>query len=214
MAIEKMSLVNIAGLMDELDATLKRCCESGCFHIEPAGNSPDSAMKPLSEKNEYDRPLKELAQLSAQLGITLKETDFTDCDLSAPQDFNSLFEKYNIPFSELNTKRLELTQRISELGGAVRQIDHLKGMHSDFQQLFSMKYVSVRIGKLPVDNLPIITRISSLSPLKREKASAGECISSLNVINSVLMISSTQCILKGYGYRPMYQATQTKPWKS
>ena len=72
-----MSLVNIAGLMDELDATLKRCCESGCFHIEPAGNSPDSAMKPLSEKNEYDRPLKELAQLSAQLGITLKETDFT-----------------------------------------------------------------------------------------------------------------------------------------
>ena len=78
MAIEKMSLVNIAGLMDELDATLKRCCESGCFHIEPAGNSPDSAMKPLSEKNEYDRPLKELAQLSAQLGITLKETDFTD----------------------------------------------------------------------------------------------------------------------------------------
>ena len=27
-------------------------------------------------------------------------------------------------------------------------------MHSDFQQLFSMKYVSVRIGKLPVDNLP------------------------------------------------------------
>lgn len=149
-----MSLVNIAGLMDELDATLKRCCESGCFHIEPAGNSPDSAMKPLSEKNEYDRPLKELAQLSAQLGITLKETDFTDCDLSAPQDFNSLFEKYNTPFSELNTKRLELTQRISELGGAVRQIDHLKGMHSDFQQLFSMKYVSVRIGKLPVDNLP------------------------------------------------------------
>ena len=140
--------------MDELDATLKRCCESGCFHIEPAGNSPDSAMKPLSEKNEYDRPLKELAQLSAQLGITLKETDFTDCDLSAPQDFNSLFEKYNTPFSELNTKRLELTQRISELGGAVRQIDHLKGMHSDFQQLFSMKYVSVRIGKLPVDNLP------------------------------------------------------------
>ena len=74
-----MSLVNIAGLMDELDATLKRCCESGCFHIEPAGNSPDSAMKPLSEKNEYDRPLKELAQLSAQLGITLKETDFTPC---------------------------------------------------------------------------------------------------------------------------------------
>ena len=73
MAIEKMSLVNIAGLMDELDATLKRCCESGCFHIEPAGNSPDSAMKPLSEKNEYDRPLKELAQLSAQLGITLRK---------------------------------------------------------------------------------------------------------------------------------------------
>ena len=36
MAIEKMELVTIVGLMSELDTVLLKCCESGCFHMEPA----------------------------------------------------------------------------------------------------------------------------------------------------------------------------------
>lgn len=154
MAIEKMALVNIAGLMDELDGALKKCCESGCFHIEPAGSGADGKMKALSEKNRFDRPLKNLSQLASQLGITLKQTDLSGCGLSAPEDFDGLFEKYNGRLSELGGKRQEITQRISELGAAQKQIVHLQGMHSDFQRLFSLKYVSVRIGKLPADNLP------------------------------------------------------------
>ena len=39
MAIEKMELVNLIGALDDLDKALVRCCDSGCFHMEPAFKS-------------------------------------------------------------------------------------------------------------------------------------------------------------------------------
>ena len=39
MAIEKMELVNIAGLVKDLDSVLYKCCQSDCFHIELALHS-------------------------------------------------------------------------------------------------------------------------------------------------------------------------------
>ena len=53
MATEKMALVNIVGIIDELDDTLEKCCESGCFHIEPAFSegSENSKMRMLGDKN-------------------------------------------------------------------------------------------------------------------------------------------------------------------
>ena len=51
MAIEKMSLVNILGSMDELDAALERCCRSGGFHIEPAFSPGEARGRLLNDKN-------------------------------------------------------------------------------------------------------------------------------------------------------------------
>ena len=36
MSIEKMSLVNIVGSIDDMDRAMTVCCESGCFHPENA----------------------------------------------------------------------------------------------------------------------------------------------------------------------------------
>ncbi len=154
MAIEKMALVNIVGLMDELDGALEKCCESGCFHIEPAFSSSDGAMKALNEKNEYARPLKNLSQLAVQLGVTLTETDFSACKLSSPGDFEEFFDKYDDKLSGLSKLRREKIQALSDLNGAVKQINHLRGLHSGFEKIFSCKHVSVRVGKLPTDNIP------------------------------------------------------------
>ena len=43
MGIEKMELVNLVGKMEELDRCLDKCCESGCFHIEPAFSTVGTA---------------------------------------------------------------------------------------------------------------------------------------------------------------------------
>ena len=36
MSIEKMEYVTIVGLMKDLDRTMEKCVESGCFHIADA----------------------------------------------------------------------------------------------------------------------------------------------------------------------------------
>lgn len=155
MAFERMELVNIVGLMSELDKTLAHCCESGCFHIEPALVSGDGGkMKLLSDKNPYAEPLKKTARLAVSLGIELKRTDFSKLEAEKPEEFLSLCDNIEQDFLKLNDTLQAASKNDSELSGALVQIEHLKGLNSDFDKIFSCKHVAVRVGKLPADNMP------------------------------------------------------------
>ena len=80
MSIEKMQLVNIAGLVKDLDAVLIRCSDSGCFHIESAGKiaGAGQGFSSLREDNPYLLPLKQLTELAAANGIELVTEEGTD----------------------------------------------------------------------------------------------------------------------------------------
>ena len=68
-----MELVSLVGRIDELDRCLDKCCESGCFHIEPAFSSVGTAngLTMLNEKNGYTAQLKTFERLAADLDIDL-----------------------------------------------------------------------------------------------------------------------------------------------
>lgn len=155
MGIEKMELVTLVGKMDELDRCLAKCCESGCFHIEPAFSSVGTAngLTMLNEKNGYTAQLKEFERLAAELGIELKETDHSDYAPHSPEEFALRAKHIGESFEEISRRKKDAQQKISEMNGAITQITHLKGMNSDFREIFSCKYVASRIGRLPTDNL-------------------------------------------------------------
>lgn len=154
MAIEKMALVNIVGMKNELNEALVKCCESGCFHIEPAfRTSNGSVVHMLSEKNPYSSTLKEFSNLASALGIVLKETVSDKYDDYAPEDFAELAAQINAEIDDLSVFRQETSKSISEMENTVAQVNHLKGMNSDFDRIFSCRHTAVRIGRLPVDNL-------------------------------------------------------------
>lgn len=154
MAIEKMELVTIVGLMSELDTVLLKCCESGCFHMEPAfaSASESRGLKLLSDKNPYDVPLKGLASIATSLGIALEETDFSDCGLESGADFSAFCDRLEKPLAEIAAKKQNAMQIISERRGAVIQLNHLKGLNEEFDMIFSCKHVAVRVGKLPLES--------------------------------------------------------------
>ncbi|SEK38474.1 V-type ATP synthase subunit I [Ruminococcus albus] len=154
MAIEKMALVNIIGRFEDLDDTLIRCCDSGCFHIEPAfKNEANSTVKLLNEKNPFGVPLKEFASLATEMDIELTETKGTRFNGWTAEQFNELSENIDSEIEEKNSEKQKLATEVSELEGAVLQIDHLRGMNSDFSKIFACKHTACRIGRMPADNL-------------------------------------------------------------
>ncbi|MBQ8107121.1 MAG: ATPase [Ruminococcus sp.] len=154
MAIEKMELVNIIGNMEDLDDALLECCESGCFHIEPAFKSEqNSAVKLLNEKNVYEQPLKKFAAMAAEMDVELKETVSSDYDKFTAEDFMQLAQDIDKDLEEYSIKKNQASKEASEMEAAVVQINHLKGLNSDFEKIFACKHTSARVGSLPADNL-------------------------------------------------------------
>lgn len=154
MAIEKMALVNLIGRFDSLDEVLVRCCDSGCFHLEPAfKNEQGGAVKLLNEKNPYIQPMKEFASLAKEMEIELKETVTDKWDKYTAEDFTRLADEIDHEIEEKSEKRKTLAKEVSDLEAAAVQINHLKGLNSDFDKIFACKHTACRIGRLPADNL-------------------------------------------------------------
>ena len=66
MAIEKMKLVRVYGLLDHLDEVITSCCISGDFHPENAMDylSGTLGFSQLSEENPYTAQIQKLEELA------------------------------------------------------------------------------------------------------------------------------------------------------
>ena len=154
MAIEKMQLVNIAGLLSDLDKTLLRCCESGCFHMEQAvtGKDSHSSLKMLNEKNPYTATMKKLKVLALSCRIKLTKTDYSDISADSPEEFAQLTEGLENRFDALRNERFSCMKEISEKNAVIKQITHLKGLDTDIGRISECDKIVVRMGRLPVDS--------------------------------------------------------------
>lgn len=154
MAIEKMELVSISAESSMLDTILEKCCESGCFQIEPAVTSASTrgGLQLINDKNPYDVPLKGLASIATELGIELSETDYSACRLETGEQFSEFCDSLEGSLAETAAAKQNALRIISERKGAVIQITHLNGLNEEFDRIFSLKHVHVRVGKLPRDS--------------------------------------------------------------
>lgn len=156
MSIEKMELVNVAGLLKDLDTVLLKCCQSECFHIENAGHNMDSKLgfKALSEDNPYSDTLKRLYSLSQSVKCKLQKVEIDDLVYENVFQLDEYVEEIEEKFKDLNERIRELSQSISLREQALVQLKHLHGLNVDFQQIFACKHICVRFGKLPADSFP------------------------------------------------------------
>lgn len=154
MGIERMEIVSVAGLLGDLDNVLLKCCESKCFHIEPAIDKTEkiSGFKLLNEENPYQDTLNKVNMLVSNLSITLRNIDSQNLKLKSIDEFNNYISHINEEVTNLNHKRQENRTLISEYTDAIKQIEHLLGLNLRFERIFACKYVKVRVGKLPVDS--------------------------------------------------------------
>jgi V/A-type H+-transporting ATPase subunit I len=148
-----MTLVNIAGIARDLDETLKRLGESGCFHIESAQRvTGKKGFEAGKEINPYLAPLKTLQEISSRYGIKYEPTEHKDVDGTSVEKINKYLKTTLEKLDKLTEDRKNAEENLSVLKQALFQIEHLSGLNVDFQRIFHCEHIKVRFGRLPVDS--------------------------------------------------------------
>lgn len=148
MGIEKMSLLSAEGPLDKLDSALMACCGSGQFQMTTAG-----AVMRGGEQNPYSGIYSKVHDMAVNLKIKAEYCDFKYLPYETSEDFEQYFEKIGERYSEIVGKLDDVRQSLEEHKGTEAYLRHLLGLNVSFHDLFEMKYVKLRIGRLPIDSV-------------------------------------------------------------
>ena len=152
MAIEKLTLVDVEGSLRKINKTLVKCCESGCFHINPPPNisGADIGAKNLRDKGLYERMIKRYEIIAANIGITLDENaSYDDVEYNVSIDFKSYIDEIDSAYSKLYDEKLKLNSELKDTGAIYMNLLQLSGFKGNFDELFSCEYIKIRFGRLP-----------------------------------------------------------------
>lgn len=147
MAIEKMSLWSVDGTEDKLDKALAACCESGSFQF-----SSGAKQRSVNEQDPYRETLSKLLDLVSNLKISARNCPFDEVTLETPEEFTKYSDELVGRYGELSEALADISGKLDEHKRTDEYVKHLMGLDVSFKELFSMKYVKTRIGRLPADS--------------------------------------------------------------
>lgn len=167
-----MSLISIDGPAKVLDAALMACCESGCFHIVSNG----AVARNLGEQNPYANIYARVRDMAINLKIPVKSADFAGVECESAEDFESYFGDISKRYDELNEQFAAVEKSLREHKETDAYIMHLHGLDEPFSELFSMKYVKMRIGRMPLENEEKLKYYASKCFIFQEFEKVGEYV--------------------------------------
>lgn len=154
MAIAKMLLLDIDFSQEQYDDVLLKLIEQDHFHPELASQFVDSVhgLSVLNRENPYADLLSRMDNASEQFGFKLEEIEVDRNVMNvikADEFFCNIFEQAE----GFNNVKKQLDVVIEENNDAMVQLNHVADMDVDFDELFSCKYLQVRLGRLPLNNV-------------------------------------------------------------
>lgn len=154
MAITKMRLVNIITDKDHLEEVLLRFSFLDNFHPELANKIVDrvSGLKTMNNANPYAELLSHMQEACVEMGLKLnpKKVDSFLLDID---EANSFLKLVQTEFNHIHSVQEEIKEVLSESELAIVQLKNVADMHINFDDLFSCKYVKIRFGRMPKQNL-------------------------------------------------------------
>lgn len=148
MGIEKMSLLAVEGSAAYLDNALVACCDSGQFQITSGG----AVLRNLNEQNPYSGIYAKIRDMAINLKISVEYADFRNISYETAEDFEKYFEDISARYDALHNRYAQVSRSLEEHRNTDSYLRHLKGLDVSFHDLFTMKYVKMRIGRLPAEN--------------------------------------------------------------
>lgn len=153
MSVAKMSFINIVGRLKNLDDVILKCYRSQNFHPESAAVATENTkgFHPLLEENPYAPLLGKIVDMGVHYKLPLTYADYEGLEETTEQ-LSEYIRETEQSLSELRVKKRKLKEDIAQYEQALIQINHLLGLNVSFDDIFSMKYIKVRFGRLPADS--------------------------------------------------------------
>jgi V/A-type H+-transporting ATPase subunit I len=154
MAIAKLKLLDIEFSNDAYDAVLMKLINLDNFHPEPASKFADSVqgLSVLNRENPYADLISKMDEAKERFKIQYKDVESSDTRINiiqADKQFCDLIEKID----SIEQVQKELSVMIKENEETIIQLEHMINSDMDFDTLLGCKYLKVRFGSIPTNNL-------------------------------------------------------------
>lgn len=150
MAITKMRLMNIITDKQHLEETLLSFSTLDNFHPELANKIVDrvSGLAVLNDANPYADLLSKVSELCAEMNLTLVKKPIDSYFINLDETNNMIY-KIKAKFDQIHEIKKELETVIEENKMAVIQVKNVSAMEINFDDLFSCRYLKIRVGRMP-----------------------------------------------------------------
>lgn len=153
MSTEKLTMVTLSGPMGMVDYALQHCVLGREFHMENAIESMRGVKKlyPYDSPNPYVELLQKAYDIMDLAKIKPEFSEFEDKGFT-PESTSKFFDGLYSKVSALRGEYEEAVRRIAEIEAIHSQIKHLESVDERMRDLFDLKYVEFRFGRVPNEN--------------------------------------------------------------
>lgn len=155
MSIAKMSLVTITGNMEQLDQVLLKLSHQEQFHHEQAPFTAGrrNGFVSLSSENPYEALLTQATSIGVAMGYDLERQPESSSGAMPQEEMKAFLDRIQQESASLRDQEREVSAAVEQHRNILVQLKHLERLNVNVDDLFSLKYLRVRVGRLPADSI-------------------------------------------------------------
>ena len=149
-----MKLVNMIGLMDDLDETVSALGQTGVFQPDETAEfySNNESLLPVSAGNDLGPVLDKLREMMYSSGIKPQIVDSDEYESMSVEDIDKLVEDFDQSLGAMIRKREELDAACADCKERIETTRHFLGLDIDVLRFRECEYIITHFGRLPYDS--------------------------------------------------------------
>ena len=147
MSVVPMKLLTLAGPLERFDQVVSACVIDQQFHPEPALRLMVKGVMPMDNSNPYAPLLRRAEEVAREAGVELAYAPFPD--RLPRKELTAYFDQVEEQVMALTRRKEELEHTVAESAAAVEQLEYLRGIGADLDELWGLEFSRFRYGYLP-----------------------------------------------------------------
>ncbi len=156
MAVQQMKLLNITFKKENIFDVLLQVKNNVDIYPQKANKFIHGTkdVKVYQKDSYYDHLYHRLQELSYQLGITLNDSNIDNENEQFDKDYVDTFlDQIEDEFNKINKVKLDLQRTREDNLNTLSMLENMEDENLNLDMLFRCKYLKVRVGYMPKENL-------------------------------------------------------------